>query len=258
LPAEQVLDLQRVGRHLYYFVGDSSVNPREIKRYINAYIVQRWINPHLDRDALLTLQTIAFRPDWRAVQDAILAYGQLFINALRDRTLRGLDPDLEAAIPDGFLDYVETSEPGNALLKSEDIERYVHSGEAVRSTQDPRLLAAIRNLGQARGYLTDAADFRTGADARTDEQRKEGLRAAQRAISGVLMEIEFAPGSAEVKTRISRDLAAYQEISTQLVNSDDPVEDHKKDLEELHRFAGSISERLFRLYRTGESSYGIR
>jgi len=258
LPEEQFLELQRVGRHLHYFVGDSSVNPREIKRYVNAYIVQRWINPHLNRDALLTLQTIAFRPDWHAVQDAILAYGQLFINALRDRTLRGLDPDLERAIPDGFLDYIETYEPGNALLKCEDIERYVHSGEAVRSTQDPRLLAAIRNLGQARGYLVDATDFQVGGAARTNEQRKEGLRAAHQAISRVLIEIEFAPGGAEVKARISRDILAYQEVSTRLLNSDDPIEAHEKDLEELKTFASSISERLFRLYRTGESPYGIR
>ena len=39
----------------------TGVNPREVKRYINAYTLQRKISPALDADVVLCLQTLAFR-----------------------------------------------------------------------------------------------------------------------------------------------------------------------------------------------------
>lgn len=101
---DQREDLRKRVEHLRY-VSAAGVNPREIKRYINAYTLQRKISGRLDPDVVLTLQTIAFRHDWSQVQEAILAYGRLFIEVLgrlvgaggafpQPSALQELDPDL--------------------------------------------------------------------------------------------------------------------------------------------------------------------
>lgn len=57
--------LQVIRPHLDFITGDSGINPREIKRYINSYILQTLIDPNLDDDVSLVLLTITFRPDWQ-------------------------------------------------------------------------------------------------------------------------------------------------------------------------------------------------
>jgi hypothetical protein len=115
---------KHVERHLSYVVGDTGVNPREIKRYINAYTLQRKISEQLDPDVVLVLQTIAFRPDWRHVHNAILAYGPVFIEALgqalhgfgQPTAVKGLDPEL--TLPDSLL-----GSPTASLSTSRAIDR---------------------------------------------------------------------------------------------------------------------------------------
>ena len=66
LPTQQHDDFQnRVLPHLGYVAVERRVNPREVKRYLNTYTLQTLVRPELDRDTVLTLQTLIFRPTWR-------------------------------------------------------------------------------------------------------------------------------------------------------------------------------------------------
>jgi hypothetical protein len=169
--------------HLRFVVRESSVNPREIKRYINSYIVLTQINPELNKHAVLALQTVAFRDDWREVRDATLEYGAAFIDAARRRVLerqqsalQDLDPDL-ARIPQGFLDYVSGAAPGHPLLTVDEIDKYIYTGEAVRSARNRALLEAIRRIADVRRQLREA-----GEEPLTDPQVFENVSLANGAI----------------------------------------------------------------------------
>jgi KAP-like P-loop domain-containing protein len=161
LPTTQRTELEQVVTpHLRYVVGDDNVNPREIKRYINAYTLLTRIHPHLDPTVLLALQTIDFRRDWAQVDDALLAYQSAFVDALQRRAneptaTEDLDPEL-VSLPDDFLEYVSPGEPGADLLTVPNIEQYLFNAEASRTTHDPSLLRAIRDLGQVGRMLRDA------------------------------------------------------------------------------------------------------
>jgi hypothetical protein len=140
------------------------VNPREVKRYINAYTILTRIHTDLDRAVLLALQTVDFRHDWDQVDDALLAYADAFLDALRRQSseptaLEDLDPQL-VSLPDDFRQYVSPGQPGARLLATHDIERYLFNAQAAKSAQDPGLLRAIRVLGELRRKLRDAARTR--------------------------------------------------------------------------------------------------
>jgi hypothetical protein len=163
LPDAQQEDIRdKVVPHLAYLVRGSGVNPREIKRYINAYTLQRMIKGSLDADVMLTLQTIDFKPDWAAVREAFYTYRELFTKALLDQVsgqpnaLQDLDPELEA-VPDDFIEYVSPGRPAEALLHQHSLDEYIYSGAATRSFEDSRLLDGIRNIGELHRALRDLA-----------------------------------------------------------------------------------------------------
>jgi hypothetical protein len=82
---------EQVTPHLRYIVAESAVNPREVKRYLNAFTLGVKIKPYLESNVTLALQTIAFRRDWDTVRRALLSYWQVFIDALK-RRVSGNDP----------------------------------------------------------------------------------------------------------------------------------------------------------------------
>jgi len=160
LSQDQRIEFQSVvAPHLRYMVAESGVNPREIKRYLNAYTLGLKIKPHLDRKIVLALQTIAFRRDWEVVRRAVLSYRGIFTDALR-RQLTGndtnaitdLDPSL-TGIPDSFFSYVSPHSPGENLLNASNLDEYIYSGEATRSSLGPMLLDAIRDVAQLNKLL---------------------------------------------------------------------------------------------------------
>ncbi len=86
---DQREDMQmRVTRHFEFLITDAGINPRDVKRYINAYTLQQQIRPHLNPDVVLCLQTISFRTDWEDAYEAFLAEPEIFIDAIR-RQLNG-------------------------------------------------------------------------------------------------------------------------------------------------------------------------
>jgi hypothetical protein len=270
LPATQRDDLRRrVKPHLRYIVGDAGVNPREVKRYINAYTLQRKISDQLDPDVILAVQTIAFRPEWTQVKDAMLAYGPAFIEALGGKlgkrdlppplALQALDPEL--VVPESFLQYVSGRRPGKVLVSSEDgnfvhagdIDKYVYRGEAVRTAQDPLLLDAIRSSGEARRLVTMA----------TVEQDREQQRNLIEQGLGQLRELsgnaylEFGWGSRVPIELVNQEIRTALSLRQALLESEGPADLPERELEELSRLAQSISKRLRETYRTGEARRGV-
>ncbi len=174
LPLEQKNELDtEVMPFLSYLITESGFNPREFKRFINGYTLQRMINPSLDPTTLLALQTIAFRPDWADIQTALLAFRDGFMRALEDFAsdcdATKLEPFLTGTgpPPGTFLDFINAGGPGNPLLTflSPDqhgyvssIDDYLFSGEASRSTESSDFLGAFVLFGNA---LKDTRDIST-------------------------------------------------------------------------------------------------
>jgi hypothetical protein len=140
LPESQARDLHaRVEPHLGYLFTSSGVNPRRLKQYVNAYTIQLKLNPSLDRDVLLALQTIDFRKDWATVRRGLYSQREWFISAVRqaegDRAAFAEVYPEYAPLPEDFLQYVAVSAPGRRLLEVASLREYLQSGEAVRGAQ---------------------------------------------------------------------------------------------------------------------------
>ncbi|WP_186316090.1 KAP family P-loop NTPase fold protein [Catellatospora sichuanensis] len=95
LEGEQLDDLRsRVRPYLSHIAVEGQVNPREVKRFINAYTLQMLVRPHLQAATVLAVQTLVFRDDWTlyeilraetdAVAEAIRRYRDADSSALLD------------------------------------------------------------------------------------------------------------------------------------------------------------------------------
>lgn len=149
----------RVRPYLYYVAVDRRVNPREVKRFLNAYTVQTSVRPDLNRDAVLALQTLTFRPSWQTVYDAILTDSVLFVNALKryrngeDSAFADIHPEL-AVIPADLADYLR-SKCVEALCRQTSLDKYLSSLES--TGRMPRVLdEAYQVLGRLRSVLRKA------------------------------------------------------------------------------------------------------
>ena len=160
----QLDDLRsRVRPYLQYVAVEGRVNPREVKRFINAYTLQTLIRPELDPNTVLALQTIAFRYDWEALYEGILADSALFVDILRryrDREERGestfddLSPRLEA-LPPGLASYLR-SQLAEPLIRHSTLDVYLSSLQSTRGRVKPQELDAYRKIGRLRRQIRDA------------------------------------------------------------------------------------------------------
>jgi hypothetical protein len=158
------------------------------------------------------------------------------------RALESLDPELAALNPE-FLRYTAPGQPGNALLQTPDLDRYVFAGEAVRSTQDTALLEAIRKLGQIRTMLRDIL---TGA--RTADETLATVKTDMAAV-------ESHAAARAQQAALGPDLAAFRDEVTrlhQLVGADPKADLPRADIEAAERRAGELSRLLLRIYRSGD------
>lgn len=169
LEQAQLDDLtKRVRPYLDYMAVDRRVNPREVKRFINAYTLQTLIRPDLDPDTVLALQTLAFRHDWAEFYEAILADSALFVDALRRyRRSQGSDhfsledmaPGL-SDLPPSLASYLR-SERAEALTRHPVLDTYLSSLQSYRSVNQWEL-DAFRQIGSLRREIRLALD---GSDA---------------------------------------------------------------------------------------------
>jgi hypothetical protein len=152
----------RVRPHLDALVEGSEVNPREIKRYINSYILQKLVQPDLDDDVTLVLQTIAFKPGWSMAYQVFRSKPDAFTEAAKrqlggeDSALQNLDTRLEG-LPESFFQYIGSA-GGHKLLNLDppQLEEQVRSFEVTRGPEAPLLRLADSLYRIARSV--DAAD----------------------------------------------------------------------------------------------------
>jgi KAP family P-loop domain len=84
ITGDQLADLTaHVRPYLGRIAVQRRVNPREVKRFINSYTLQTLIRPELEPEAILALQTIAFRPDWQPWYEAVSAHPNTFRIAVK-------------------------------------------------------------------------------------------------------------------------------------------------------------------------------
>lgn len=152
VPDAQRDDLRTVvWPHIEASTSGSSVNPREVKRLVNAYTLQMKMltvklaprNKVPDPNVVLALQTMAFRADWERFYDILTRDPALFIDALR-RLINGqlsstAFPLTAEPLPRSFIEYVKTR--ATAILNETDLDVYVSTAEATRSS-DPTVLEA--------------------------------------------------------------------------------------------------------------------
>jgi hypothetical protein len=253
LPDAQRDEFQRVVEpHLSFLVRDGSVNPREVKRYLNAYTITTKINGNLDQNAVLSVLLLDFRDDWEDVESALLLNGGVFVDALR-RLHAGEssafdDIGLELRLPDDFVAYTRAGQPGNALTQVSDIERYFQNVGTSRLTRDPELLQLLPQIGGVRRDMSALNE--------DPVRRGEQLGAAHKVMSIVRSRLQSSTTtSSPLAALIFEDCEQFTTIAQQLERlgprgkgppDQEQATQLAKDLEELAR---RISQRLLVLYR---------
>ncbi len=170
LQPEQETELRQVVTpHLRYLVSESGVNPREVKRYMNAYTLVIKVKQHLDKDVVLALLTLFFRRDWEVARRGILSYREIFTNAIsrqlagEDNAISDLDSTL-AGVPESFLSYVTAPNPGARLLALGNLDEYIYSGEATTSSQSSLFVDTIRDVAKVSSALRDLRSAPAGQE----------------------------------------------------------------------------------------------
>ncbi|MGZ6563891.1 MAG: KAP family P-loop NTPase fold protein [Solirubrobacteraceae bacterium] len=272
LPDAQALDIRtRVLSHLQVMVGDAPVNPREVKRYVNEYTLLMAANPALDADVVLCLSTLQRRPDWRTIHEALLEWGDAFLDALRNygsnpRALVNLDPDLQQT-PDDFLAYV-TGGPAAALLNPAlgSLDPYVRSGEALRSDLNPELLTAVRMLSDARatvgGALSHdppALEIPTEALSQLDRVQATVAQFGRGPLSKALIsDLANAVDKAKALTvpPVPKPGDAVAQPGSGATQPGGEAEDRVAKIKAFENQLRDITKRLLRVYRAGDRGVG--
>lgn len=162
LAPEQIKDFNdNVAPHLDFLSEQDAVNPREIKRLINAYVLQvkmlslrlgSSVNPRI----VLALQIMNFRPDWRDFYEELAADPTVFQRTLSD-AVASTEPQVQVwlagrsvLVPPRMITYFR----GHAadLLQDPQLMSYVSAAESSRST-DPMLLDAQATLNRLRAVV---------------------------------------------------------------------------------------------------------
>lgn len=157
----------RILDHLNFFSDESRVNPREIKRLINAYTLQAKLmslkltkrdpDAKVDLDTILALQVIAFRPDWERISRRLEANPEGFVDVLK-RELGGPEAQGGGAVwvegeplPPRLVDYLNKG-PGRPLLENAELKTYLSSSQASHSS-DPLILQAQALVADLRRFV---------------------------------------------------------------------------------------------------------
>ena len=135
------------------------MNPREVKRLVNAYTMQMKMLERKLKDqpraasapAVLALQVMSFRADWQTTYQALSNNPSDFVDAARDALNRGSSAIAMAEevieLPPSLVSYLR-NEGAPLLDLGDDLEVYVSTLDAAQST-DP----SVRELAQVLGRL---------------------------------------------------------------------------------------------------------
>ncbi len=175
LGSAQVADLENLMRpYLGYVAVDRRVNPREVKRFVNAYTLQALVRPDLRRETILALQTLAFRDEWQALYDAMLTDTDMFVEILSryrkvnnsEQAFADLAPSLKV-LPSSLTSYLR-SDLAAPLLKPESLDPYVSSLQSTSGAPSwiAETYTAISDLRhQLRSVLSSVSPDKTDIDA---------------------------------------------------------------------------------------------
>ncbi len=210
---EQATELQTmVLPYLRYVVIDGLVNPREVKRFVNAYVIQMLIkpalHPDLDSKVVLALLTMAFRPEWAQLYKEILTDPDKFLNALKNykgdtAVFKELSPGLEI-LPESLAKFLVSDEAG-PLTRAASLDGYLSSLKSTISNAQwtpftlPLLGGISDQLRQARDG--NPADVASGLEA-VRGLAMELDRLLSRAGSGVPEDLRVLPRAIEDAIRM--------------------------------------------------------
>jgi KAP family P-loop domain len=147
---------REVQPHLEYMSDRYTLNPRDVKRLINEYIVQmkllhRRLGPRADSGTVLAIQLMRFRGDWHPLYEVLLDDPDGFVHETRQalaqpEVARFTVGDEDEPVPHSFMTYVR--ERGAVLLEQNSLSAYLLSAEQTGSTNTgPRLAGeAVRHL----------------------------------------------------------------------------------------------------------------
>jgi hypothetical protein len=152
---------ENVSPHLDFLSEQDAVNPREIKRLVNAYVLQvkmlgLRLGPAMNPRIVLALQIMNFRPDWRGFYEELAADPTVFQRTLSDAVAAEEPQDQvwlagrSFAVPPRMMTYFRG--PAADLLLDPQLMSYVSAAESSRST-DPMLLDAQAALNRLRGVV---------------------------------------------------------------------------------------------------------
>lgn len=216
--SEQVELLRRVRPHLDNFIDGSEVNPREVKRFINSYILQKLIQPDLDDDVTLLLQTIAFRLDWSAAYEVFRSRPEAFIDAAKRQlggesdALRDLDPRL-AQLPESFFQYI-SSKGGQKLLTldSPQLAEQVSTFEVTRDPEEP--LARIQEHLAALAREIDRFDpIDISSSVKASDFFRSKIREIDENLNQVFLELrQGGGGSSRYKQMVDSLMEAMKQL----------------------------------------------
>jgi hypothetical protein len=238
LDPEQQADLRTsVWPHLPALTGDGTVNPREVKRFVNAYTMQMKMLERKLRPAqpvaniVLALQALYFREDWRRFYDLLVSDPTDFQQSIADAVKDG-DASLTLGaevvpLPASLRFYL--AGPGNSLLTSK-LDVYVSSLETAVSS-NPAFLEVLTRLGQLRRALANHASPTDIAELLLDLARHQDR-----------LSVSPTPASVDLTNRFIqiRALAERLPMSTDEVYADlpDQITGMEIDLRELRRSSG--------------------
>ena len=234
--------------HLRFLVSDDVVNPREVKRYLNAYTIATKVNSDLNQNGVLSVLLLDFRIDWDRVEEALLLNGGVFVDALRRLHLGEAsaldDIGVDVALPDDFIAYTRPGQPGNVLAQIPDIERYFRNVGASRLTGDYELLQLLPQIG---GVRRDMGMLKVDST-----RRKELLDRAQQVLGSLRSRLSPSSTSSPIAALILQDVEQFSNVAKSLEQSaDGSDQEPQRVAQELEDLAKQISKRLLTLYRTG-------
>lgn len=247
LADRQVQDFQQnVLLHLDFLPEQDSVNPREIKRLVNAYVLQMKmlalrLGPLVNPGIVLALQIMSFRGDWRDFYEGLAADPLVFQRTLRD-ALASEEPPAQVwlagrwfPLPTQLATYLRG--PGADLLSDPQLVSYVSAAESSRST-DPMLLDAQATLNRLRSVVEA-----WGQDESSDGRRDLSVETSR------LTELLHRRTDQPRLARAARDLEASGKELVSPTQLNDPADLRAQRLERFKALIAPVETELRELRR---------
>ncbi len=197
LAQEQHDDLQNnVRPHLKHLLAAGNVNLRDVKRFLNSYTLIMKVHDQLTPEVVLSLQTVAFHPDWRDIFEALRVHGDDLARELRnlvkgsDHAVGEIAPEL-GSIPLSFERYVMPNAPGHVLLNTNDLAQYINlatsatAADLERGSEGYGFIELLRGVAVARRALVG------DGPALSNQDLHDRLREAQDHVSSMKKNIEM-------------------------------------------------------------------